>query len=177
MDGRLVWLLGAAIVLGCLLLGGVLAAKIARVRARLRGRAYNVRGQRGERAAEQLLSAHGYTLLARQVETRYPVELDGETIEVSLHADFLVARGGERLVAEVKTGRNAPRFQHADTRRQLLEYQLAFDVDSVLLVDVESALLREVRFPLREAPPRGQTPAWLLAVSLAVGVIYWLWRA
>jgi hypothetical protein len=156
-------------------LGGLLARHIARLRERLRGRAYNVRGQRGERAAEALLKAHGYTLIARQIATRYPVEVDGDTVEVMLHADFLVARGRRRLVAEVKTGRNAPRFQHAETRRQLLEYQLAFGVDSVLLVDVEAAVLREVRFPLTDPPGRGHPPAWLVAGLLA-GLVYWFWR-
>jgi hypothetical protein len=175
MDRRLVWLLVAAVALACLVLGGLLAGHIARIRERLRGRAYNLRGQRGERAAEDLLKAHGYTLIARQIATQYPVEVDGASVDVTLHADFLVARGRKRLVAEVKTGRNAPRFQHAETRRQLLEYQLAFGVDSVLLVDVEAALLREVRFPLTAAPAHGQTRAWLVA-GLVAGLVYWFWR-
>jgi Holliday junction resolvase len=174
MDRAHHWLplLGLAIV--CLVLGGLLAQKLARLRERRRGRAYNVRGQRGERAAERLLEAHGYTLIARQIETHYPVAVDGDTVEVMLHADFLVARGRERLVAEVKTGRNAPRFQHAETRRQLLEYQLAFGVDSVLLVDVEAALLREVRFPLPEPTRRGGSAGWLTACLMAGFFIYWL---
>ena len=39
--------------------------------------------------------------------------------------------GGDQLacVAEVKTGRLAPRIDTPATRRQLLEYRLAFDVD------------------------------------------------
>jgi hypothetical protein len=176
MNARFVWLLAVGGALLCLALGAVLARRFARLRERLRGRAHNVRGQRGERAAEQLLVANGYTLIARQIETSYPVEVDGDTVEVMLHADFLVARGSERLVAEVKTGRNAPRFQHAETRRQLLEYQLAFGVDSVLLVDVESALLREVRFPLSDQAPRGQSPAWLWACVMAGFLLYWLAR-
>jgi Holliday junction resolvase len=174
MDRRLVWLLLVGGVLVCLALGGMLTRGFVRLRERARGRAYNVRGQRGERAAERLLSERGYTLIARQIETRYPVEVDGATVEVMLHADFLVARAGRRLVAEVKTGRNAPRFQHAETRRQLLEYQLAFGVDSVLLVDVESELLREVRFPLPSGAPQSRAPAWMLAWLLAGVLVYWL---
>jgi hypothetical protein len=174
MDRSTVWLSIAGVALSCLWLGSWLSRSWARLAERRRGRAYNVRGQRGEQAAEELLVAHGYTLIARQVETSYPVEVDGATVDVSLHADFLVARGRDRLVAEVKTGRNAPRFQHADTRRQLLEYQLAFAVDSVLLVDVEAALLREVRFPISEQAPAQSARGWLLAF-LAAGVLaYWL---
>lgn len=177
------WLVGAAL-LGALL-GALAARAFARWSARLRGRAYNARGQRGERAAEALLEAHGFRLIARQIQTSYAVEVDGETIEVPLHADFLVGRGRERWVAEVKTGRHAPRFQHAETRRQLLEYQLAFGVGSVLLVDMEAERLSEVCFPLLDqlGAPAPQGPAqrgtrastsWLLA-CLAAGVLaYWL---
>ena len=60
---------------------------------------------------------------------------DGRTL---LRADLLVTRNGRRYVAEVKTGRTAPRLDCAATRRQLLEYRIAFGVDGVLLVDAES---------------------------------------
>ena len=180
MDRWLGWpsIISAALL--CALFGALAARTLARLRARLRGRAYNIRGQRGELAAEALLEAHGFRLIARQIETSYAVEIDGEEVEVPLHADFLVARGGEQLVAEVKTGRRAPRFQHAETRRQLLEYQLAFGVGSVLLVDVEAEQLREVRFPLLDQAPapsfragRAST-SWLLACMAAGLLAYWL---
>jgi Holliday junction resolvase len=174
MDRELAWGLAAAVAL--IALGGVLAQQLARIRARMRGRAHNVRGQRGERAAELLLEAHGYSVVARQSATRYPVEVDGDLVEVTLQADFLVTRGGQRFVAEVKTGRHAPRFQTPETRRQLLEYQLAFGVDSVLLVEVESAVLREVRFPLAERPAARSSSAWVLASVLLCLVAYWVSR-
>jgi hypothetical protein len=181
MDRWLGWpsIIGAALL--CALLGALAAGAFARWSARLRGRAYNVRGQRGERDAEALLEAHGFRLIARQIQTSYAVEVDGEPVEVPLHADFLVARGQERLVAEVKTGRRAPRFQHAETRRQLLEYQLAFGVGSVLLIDVQAEQLREVRFPLLDQAPapawRAEGRAdktWLLACVAAGLLAYWL---
>ena len=185
MDRWLSWPSLVCAALLCALLGALAAQACARWSARLRGRAHNTRGQRGERAAEALLAAHGFRLIARQIATSYAVEVDGEAVEVPLHADFLVARGRERLVAEVKTGRRAPRFQHAETRRQLLEYQLAFGVGSVLLVDVEAGELREVRFPLLDqaAAPAGQVfeesaprtgNIWLLACVAAGLLAYWL---
>jgi hypothetical protein len=69
------------------------------------------------------------------------------------------------MVAEVKTGTQAPRFEHADTRRQLLEYQLAFEVDSVLLVDVEAGEVREVSFPLAHKARRVRLGLWLGLVA------------
>jgi hypothetical protein len=163
----------ASAALLCVLVGALAARALSRLRARLRGRAYNVRGQRGERAAEALLESEGFRLIARQIETSYAVEVDGAVVDVPLHADFLVARGSERLVAEVKTGRNAPRFQHAETRRQLLEYQLAFAVSSVLLVDVEAGQLREVRFPLSYQAPAPTRHGWWVACVAAGLLAYW----
>lgn len=174
MDRAHVWLLAATLALASFVLGGLVVRRALRLRERLRGRAHNTRGQRGERAAERLLTAHGYQLLARQVAALYPVEVDREPVEVALHADFLVARGGRRFVAEVKTGRNAPRFEHAETRRQLLEYQLAFAVDSVLLVDVEGERLREVRFPVPRAGTPSRAPGWLLVCVVCACFAYWL---
>jgi hypothetical protein len=170
--GLILSIAGAALV--CVLVGALAARALSRLRARLRGRASNTRGQRGERAAEALLEAHGFRLIARQIETSYAVEVDGATLDVPLHADFLVARGSERLIAEVKTGRNAPRFQHAETRRQLLEYQLAFAVGAVLLVDVEAGRLREVRFPLSDRAPAPIRHGWWVACVAAGLLAYWL---
>lgn len=172
------WLHGLiAVALLALLAGWLLARSTARWRARVRGRAHNLRGQRGEEAAEALLRRHGYVTIARQVRATYLVQLDDRPVNVDLYADFVVERGGRRLVAEVKTGQRAPRFEHAETRRQLLEYQLGFGVDSVLLIEVEQARLREVRFPLLEtasSPPRS---SWLWLLAGAAACAYWLARS
>jgi Holliday junction resolvase len=162
----LVWVL----VLGAVALGAWLARQLARAEARWRGRVHNLRGQRGERAAERLLRRAGYAACASKVRGSYAVQIGDQTHEVALQADYLVERAGRLLVAEVKTGRQAPRFEHAETRRQLLEYQLAFGVEAVLLVDVEAGTLREVRFPLGagNARRRGRMLAWTLAAVFAV---------
>ncbi len=169
-------LIAVAAVLG-LVAGAALSRMAGRLRATARGRAHNVRGKRGEQAAESLLSRHGYLPIARQARVNYQVQVDDELIAVDLHADFVVERAGRRLVAEVKTGRHAPRFEHAETRRQLLEYQLGFGVDSVLLVDVEAGRLREVRFPLAYGPARGSPLLWLLLLAACAGCCaYWFAR-
>ena len=101
----------------------------------------------GEVAAEDLLEAHGYTIIDRQVQCLWWIEVEGEEEEVQLRADLLVERDGERFVAEVKTGSRAPDPTFPPTRRQLLEYTLAFEPYGVLLVDVESAEILSVDFP------------------------------
>ena len=101
----------------------------------------------GEVAAEELLESRGYTLIDRQVRCLWWIEVDGEEEEVELRADLLVERDGERFVAEVKTGTRAPDPTYPPTRRQLLEYTLAFAPYGVLLVDVEEGEILTVDFP------------------------------
>lgn len=80
--------------------------------------------------------------------------VDGEPLAVELHADYLVeGQPGddgrcERLVAEVKTGDQAPLLTTAATRRQLLEYRVAWRADGVLLVCPERGQIHRVDFPL-----------------------------
>jgi hypothetical protein len=123
----------------------------ARPRWALRARAR--RGAEGEVEAEPLLRRLGYHIEARQATSEWTVFVDGEERAICVRADYLVRRGRRLLAADVKTGRLAPRIESAATRRQLLEYRLAFAVDGVLLVDMEEGMAQEVEFPLPEQPP------------------------
>lgn len=124
------------------------------------------RAARGEREAEALLARRGYRVIERQARGTLEYRVDGEPCEVGVRADLLVARGGRRFVAEVKTGENAPRPTNIATRRQLLEYAHAFEVDGVLLVDPERDLVREIGLPVRSA--RSRRWPWLIA-GAAIG--------
>lgn len=119
---------------------------------------------RGEARAEGLLSGRGYEILGRQATGSWTVRVDGSDVPVEVRADYLVERGGRRFVAEVKTGHAAPRIQSSATRRQLLEYRFAFEVDGVLLVDAEADTVREVVFPLPSTPLPSRLVGRVLAV-------------
>jgi len=120
------------------------------VRAWARRHALRVRSMRaveGEREAAAMLRACGFDILGAQVEAEYPVEIDGERAIMGLRADYLVAKDGATFIAEVKTGARAPRIETAATRRQLLEYEVAFAVDGVLLVDADAGRIHTIAFP------------------------------
>jgi hypothetical protein len=140
----------------------------ARPRWALRSRAR--RGAAGEAAAEPLLRQLGYDVEARQPAAEWTVRVGGEARTVGVRADYLVRRRGRRLAADVKTGRLAPRIESAATRRQLLEYRLAFEVDGVLLVDVEEGRVEEVEFALPLAPPPWDLRLIWLLLGIGLGL-------
>jgi len=128
------------------------------------------RGAEGEVRAEALLRRLGYAIVARQAALSYGVSIDGQPLSVELRADFVVEKDRMRFVAEVKTGRFAPRIETSATRRQLLEYRVAFDAAGVLLVDVDAGRVHTVEFPLpvmRRAG--GGRLAWIL-LGVAIGL-------
>ncbi len=137
----------------------------ASVRWRLRDQ--SERAAAGEARAEKLLRRAGYRIDARQATQRWSVHVDGEPHEVTLRADFIVARRRRRYVAEVKTGDDAPDVAAPATRRQLLEYRCAFTVDGVLLVDAESSRIHTVDFALPTPPP----PLRALLLALLTGAL------
>lgn len=136
-------------------------------------------GLKAEKEAEKLLKKLGYTLLQRKPPASYWAVVDGEPVNVSLSGDLLVEIKGKTLLAEVKTGK-AVKLDHEGTRRQLLEYQLAFGVDGLLLVDMEAKAVRTVRFPAPKPAAKSAAAAknkkalrWL-AIAAAAGLGLWL---
>jgi hypothetical protein len=167
---RLAWILAAVFaafgVLQTLRLWwqrGVARRRLAR--ARKRGRA-------GEQAALALVERSGFVIDALQPARQWTIVCDGEAQAIELRADLLVSRAGRKYVAEVKTGTIAPHLQTSATRRQLLEYSVAYGVDGVLLVDVEAQRIHEVSFP-RALPRARALPLWRLTAVVFAVVLVW----
>lgn len=136
----------------------VVAVAIATLRiARLLDRRARIRRARraidGEDDSEALLADAGFEIIDRQVAGAITLWVDGEATDFELRADFLVERGGARFVAEVKTGERAPRLGYAPTRRQLIEYLLAYDVSGAVLVDADAGELTVIERDRVAAPP------------------------
>jgi membrane protein implicated in regulation of membrane protease activity len=139
------WLvtLALAVMLLIALLGWWRAATRLSRRNRVRQRA----ARKAESQAERLLERHGFKILDRQLVTSWLLQVDGESEEVTSRVDLLVERGGRVYVADVKSGGQAPDPRRPATRRQMLEYLLAFDADGALVVDMSCREIRSVAFP------------------------------
>lgn len=134
-------------LLGVLLFLALVGWYRAATRTRRRNLARGRIARRAEDAAEAILESLGYDIAERQPTARWEIEIDGELHEVWSRADLLVERDGRWYVADVKSGDEAPDPRRPATRRQLLEYHFAFDVDGLLLVDMRHREVRTVAFP------------------------------
>jgi hypothetical protein len=163
------------VVLVALLAGAALGLRTRRALESRSSRKRTRRGLDAEARAEKLLKQHGYRVLGRQVRGGYELDVNGAGWPVQLSADYLVMRDGQKLVVEVKTG-DAARLGHADTRRQMLEYQLAFGVRAAILLDADRGVMHEVTFPLEIThAERSSSLAWLSGVFVAASLGLTLW--
>ena len=144
----------------------------------------NARGRRGEERAARLLAAAGYQIVARQQRMSYALRQGDKPLRVGLSFDFVVEKDGKQCVAEVKTGALGTQLKHAETRRQLLEYQLASGGSEVLLVDPERERISQVSFPLsgptaepaQEPAAERKQSAWPLIVCIMISALgLYLW--
>ena len=128
-----------------------------------------VRAVLGEARAPSLLEERGFTVIGAQVVVDHAVRIDDRVVAIQLRADYLAERDGARYVVEVKTGALAPRIETSTTRRQILEYRIAFDVDGVVLVDAEAGRVHEITFPQLErfSRPPASSRWRVVAVALA----------
>lgn len=173
LDQKVLWAL--ALGLGFLTVVQTARLFVARERPRWRIAKHRQSGARGEVRARQLLEAHGYTIAAEQVTGRYELRVDGEPHPVLLRADFLVEKAGRSYIAEVKSGADSARVGNSATRRQLLEYRLAFPVDGILLVDAFAGRIVEIELPGPE-PEASTSPCvlWLVALAALAGAALWM---
>jgi hypothetical protein len=172
------WRLGRQRTMALANQGAAIRESVRKVAAEAR----TLRASEGEAGAFALLERAGYAVLERQVPGSWTVRADGEALTFGLRADYLVEHRGRRYIAEVKTGRLAPRLSHGPTRRQLLEYRAAFDVHGVVLVDADAGSIVHVDIDLFSrdgrvgdgASGRTQRPstvALVAAVFLVVGIV------
>ena len=160
------WLVLAIGAVSTLALGQAMVAWLSRFLRRRRILSRIARAGEGEREAARYLQDTGFTILGTQVASTYTLTVDDAPMPVEVRADLIVQKHARSFVVEVKTGKVAPRLDTAATRRQLLEYQLAFDVDGVLLFDAEAAALRTITFP--DARPRRTSGGWRVLVLAMV---------
>jgi hypothetical protein len=128
-----------------LLLAVWLGLRVRRGLDRLARKTRARRASLGEQRAAILLERDGFRVIDSQAACEWCVDVDGQIQRFALRVDYLVERDGKRYVADAKTGAAAS-LGSASTRRQLLEYSIAYDAAGALLVDMETNRLVEVRF-------------------------------
>lgn len=131
-------------------------------------------GRGAEKAAEAWLKREGFAIVEAQARRRVEFTVDGAPESAEVFADYIVEKEGVEYLVEVKAGETAPDPAYPPTRRQMLEYALAFGNRNLILLDMEAEEMHRIEFPSLE--PRGASLPWRwLAGAFAAGLASGLW--
>ncbi|MBK9385737.1 MAG: hypothetical protein IPN34_13085 [Planctomycetes bacterium] len=159
-DPRL--LVGLAVAAGVLLRLGL---ALFRLRRRNVIRERSTRGRRGEDAAARALALR-FARVERHPRLARRLRIDGVVHTYELCPDFVVGPRRRPIVIEVKSGQDRDPRNPA-TRRQLLEYALAFGAAKIGVFDARAGSLQWVEL---EGLPGARRGGWLLAFALGIAV-------
>ena len=106
------------------------------------------RGDRAEQWALKKMRKDGYTLVGSQSVGVARVRVNGNWITSRIRIDYIFEKNGKRFGLEVKSGKYATDPASAATRRQLLEYFLVYEIDTLMLADFERKEVIEIYFDI-----------------------------
>ena len=100
-----------------------------------------------ENKAEKWLKHNGFLIIDKQQSKPLIIKAGAITHRYLIRIDFLVKKNGRTYVVEVKSG-SQNKITNRETRRQLLEYFLAYQPYGIILFDMETKQFSEIKFLL-----------------------------
>ncbi len=129
-----------------------------------------------ERRAEKWLKKNGFQIVEKQQGRPLVIHEGKNTHRYLIRTDFLVKKGRRRYIVEVKSGQKNNSVANRDTRRQLLEYFLAYKGYGIILFDMENKKFSEIKFSLPDLHSRliENVIYFLLGSLLTLLIFYFL---
>lgn len=104
------------------------------------------KSRQAEKEAEKILRKNGYAVIDAQKSKPLLITIGEKTHRYLVRIDYLARRKGKIYVVEVKSGEKIPYITNRETRRQMLEYYLAYQPSGILLLNMKNKSISEVKF-------------------------------
>ena len=104
------------------------------------------KSRKAEKEAEKILRKNGYTIIDAQKSKPLLITIGDKIHRYLVRIDYLARKGGKVFVVEVKSGEKIPYITNRETRRQMLEYYLAYQPCGILLLNMKNKSISEVKF-------------------------------
>lgn len=104
------------------------------------------KSRQAEKEAEKILRKNGYTIIDAQKSKPLLLTIGDKIHRYLVRIDYLARKRGKVFVVEVKSGEKIPYITNRETRRQMLEYYLAYQPCGILLLNMKNKSISEVKF-------------------------------
>jgi len=139
------------------------------------------KSRQAEKEAEKILKKNGYAIIDAQKSKPLLITIGDKVHRYLVRIDYLARKRGRVYVVEVKSGEKIPYITNRETRRQMLEYYLAYQPSGILLLNMKNKNISEVKFQFENIFRRRMIKiAYFLAGVIFSLVLYYLlqggWR-
>jgi len=104
------------------------------------------KSRQAEKEAEKILRKNGYVIIDAQKSKPLLITIGDKIHRYLVRIDYLARKRGKVYVVEVKSGEKIPYITNRETRRQMLEYYLAYQPCGILLLNMKNKSISEVKF-------------------------------
>jgi len=104
------------------------------------------KSRQAEKEAEKILRKNGYAIIDTQKSKPLLITIGDKIHRYLVRIDYLARKRGKVFVVEVKSGEKIPYITNRETRRQMLEYYLAYQPCGILLLNMRNKSISEVKF-------------------------------
>ena len=104
------------------------------------------KSRQAEKEAEKILRKNGYAVIDAQKSKPLLLTIGDKIHRYLVRIDYLARKKGKIYVVEVKSGEKIPYITNRETRRQMLEYYLAYQPSGILLLNMKNKSISEVKF-------------------------------
>ncbi len=139
------------------------------------------KSRQAEKEAEKILKKNGYAIIDAQKSKPLLITIGDKIHRYLVRIDYLARKKGKVYVVEVKSGEKIPYITNRETRRQMLEYYLAYQPSGILLLNMKNKSISEVKFQFESTVRQRMIKiAYFLAGVIFSLVLYYLlqggWR-
>ena len=128
------------------------------------------KSRQAEKEAEKILRKNGYTIIDVQKSKPLLITIGDKIHRYLVRIDYLARKRGRVYVVEVKSGEKIPYITNRETRRQMLEYYLAYQPSGILLLNMKNKSISEVKFQFGSTSRQ-----WIIRISYFIaGIIFTL---
>jgi len=107
------------------------------------------KSRQAEKEAEKILKKNGYAIIDAQKSKPLLITIGDKVHRYLVRIDYLARKRGRVYVVEVKSGEKIPYITNRETRRQMLEYYLAYQPSGILLLNMKNKSISEVKFQFK----------------------------
>jgi len=128
------------------------------------------KSRQAEKEAEKILRKKGYAIIDAQKSKPLLITVGDKIHRYLVRIDYLVRKRGKVYVVEVKSGEKIPYITNRETRRQMLEYYLAYQPNGIILLNMKNKSISEVKFQFERTFRQ-----WIMRISYFIaGIIFTL---